>query len=100
MSTTEHIDVVIDRVFDAPRELVYNAFIDPDQLAAWYGPAGWSVPRDSVSVTPQVGGEYRLTMVSDDDATRSSGVDSTFTEVVPNELLVCTERVGAEMGGG
>jgi uncharacterized protein YndB with AHSA1/START domain len=33
-------------VFDAPRELVYRAFTDPDHLAAWWGPIGNSLPRE------------------------------------------------------
>jgi hypothetical protein len=37
--------LVISRVFDAPRELVYRAFTDPDHLAAWWGPIGNSLPR-------------------------------------------------------
>ena len=35
---TETPQLVISRVFDAPRELVYRAFTDPDHLAAWWGP--------------------------------------------------------------
>ncbi|MGH9224814.1 MAG: SRPBCC domain-containing protein [Acidimicrobiales bacterium] len=35
-------------MFDAPRELVYQAFTDPDQLAAWWGPIGNSLPRDEI----------------------------------------------------
>ena len=34
----------IERTFDAPRELVYRAFTNPDQIAAWFGPVGYSVP--------------------------------------------------------
>jgi len=34
---TEH-EITISRTFDAPRELVYRAFVDPDQLCEWYGP--------------------------------------------------------------
>ena len=49
-------DLVITRIFDAPRPMVYRAFVDPDQLAAWFGPVGWSVPRDSVSVETKPGG--------------------------------------------
>ena len=48
MSTPDRL--VITRTFNAPRHLVYKAFTDPDQLAAWFGPVGWSVPRDSVDI--------------------------------------------------
>ena len=91
--TTETQDLVITRVFDAPRELVYRAFIDPDQLAQWFGPVGFSVPRDTVSVDARAGGHQRFTMVSDADPSFTSPVDATFTEVVENELLVGHESV-------
>ncbi|MEV7628186.1 SRPBCC domain-containing protein [Actinoplanes sp. NPDC089786] len=81
-------DLVITRVFDAPRALVYRAFVDPDQLAAWFGAVGWSVPRDSVSIDPVTGGHQRLTMVSDDDPAQTSRVEATFLEVIENQLLV------------
>jgi uncharacterized protein YndB with AHSA1/START domain len=40
MDTEFWQEVTISRVFDAPRELVYRAFTDPDHLAAWWGPIG------------------------------------------------------------
>jgi uncharacterized protein YndB with AHSA1/START domain len=86
-------DLVITRIFDAPRPMVYRAFVDPDQLAAWFGPVGWSVPRDSVSVETKPGGHQRFTMVNDADPTQTSPVDATFVEVVENELLVAEEDV-------
>jgi uncharacterized protein YndB with AHSA1/START domain len=84
-------DVELTRVFDAPAELVYEAFVDPEQLAGWYGPVGFSVPRDTVEVHARVGGHLRLVMVSDTDPDLRSAVDLRFTEVVENELLVGIE---------
>jgi uncharacterized protein YndB with AHSA1/START domain len=84
-------ELVITRVFDAPRAMVYRAFVDPDQLAQWFGPAGWSVPRDSVDIDPRPGGRQRFTMVNDEDPSRTSPVDGTFVEVIENELLVGEE---------
>ncbi|MFI7540592.1 SRPBCC domain-containing protein [Actinoplanes sp. NPDC049599] len=94
-------ELVITRIFDAPRALVYRAFTDPDQLAAWFGPVGWSVPRDSVEVEAKAGGHQRFTMVNDADPTQTSPVDATFTEVIENELLVGEEDTSAlpEFGG-
>ena len=40
---SDNTELVIIRVFDAPRELVYRAFTDPDQISQWFGPVGWSV---------------------------------------------------------
>jgi len=88
-------DLVITRIFDAPRDVVYRAFVDPDQLAAWFGPAGWSVPRDSVDIEAKVGGHQRMTMVNDADPTQTSPINATFVEVVENELLVGEEDISA-----
>jgi uncharacterized protein YndB with AHSA1/START domain len=76
------------RELDAPREAAYRAFVDPDRLAAWFGPVGWSVPRETVDQEIRVGGHQRFTMVSDEDSTRTSPIDATFVELVENELLV------------
>jgi uncharacterized protein YndB with AHSA1/START domain len=92
-------ELVITRVFDAPRQLVWKAFTDPDQLAAWYGPVGWSVPRDTVTVDLRVGGSQRFTMVDDADPARTSPVAAVFTEVVENELLVAYEDLDDETFG-
>jgi uncharacterized protein YndB with AHSA1/START domain len=84
-------ELVITRLFDAPRELVYRAFVDPNQLAKWFGPVGFSVPRDTIDVDARVGGTFRLVMVSDADPNVKSPVNATFTEVIENELLVGSE---------
>jgi uncharacterized protein YndB with AHSA1/START domain len=86
-------DLVITRIFDAPRELVYRAFVDPDQLSQWFGPVGWSVPRDTIDIDPRPGGKQKFTMVNDADPTMNSPVNATFVEVVENELLVGEEDV-------
>jgi uncharacterized protein YndB with AHSA1/START domain len=85
-ATTEEIRLT--RIFDAPPELVYRAFVDPDQLGQWFGPVGFSVPYESVQIDARPGGYQRLVMVSDDDPTVRSPIDATLTEVVENELLV------------
>jgi uncharacterized protein YndB with AHSA1/START domain len=84
-------ELVITRIFDAPRAMVYRAFVDPDQLAQWFGPAGWSVPRDSIEIDARPGGHQRFTMVNDADPGMRSPVNATFTEVIENELLVGEE---------
>jgi uncharacterized protein YndB with AHSA1/START domain len=81
-------ELAISRVFDAPRELVYQAFTDPDQLSQWFGPVGYSVPRDTVEIDARPGGRQRFVMVNDADPAETSPVDATFSEVIENELLV------------
>ena len=55
--------VLITRVFDAPREQVFNAWTDPDEVAAWYGPEHMDIPRETVRIDLRVGGRGELTMV-------------------------------------
>ena len=88
-------ELVISRVLSAPRELVFAAFVDPDQLGAWLGPVGFSVPRESVDIDLRAGGRrrYAFEMVSDDDPDQIAPLDATVIEVVKNELLVFEERV-------
>jgi len=81
-------ELVMTRIFDAPRELVYQAFLDPDQLSQWFGPVGYSVPRDTVSVDARPGGYQRFVMVNDENSSERSEIDATLTEVVENELIV------------
>ncbi len=82
----------LTREFAAPRERLYAAFTDPDQIAAWFGPVGFSVPRDTVDLDVREGGHQRFTMVNDEDPSWISPVDATFTAVVPGELLEGSEE--------
>ena len=43
--------VLITRIFEAPRERVFRAWTDPDQVAEWYGPEQMETPRESVAST-------------------------------------------------
>jgi len=81
-------EIAISRIFEAPRELVYQAFVDPDQLAQWFGPVGCSVPRETIDIDARVGGHQRFVMVVAGDQGFENPIDATFTEVVVNELLV------------
>lgn len=81
-------DIEINRVLDAARDRVYEAFTDPDQFARWYGPDGFPVARETVGLDPRVGGRQQFTMVGDADPQFRTSFDGHFTEVVPGALLV------------
>jgi uncharacterized protein YndB with AHSA1/START domain len=68
MSDVAAQEVLIERVFDAPREEVFRAWTDPDEVAAWYGPEHFDTQR--VRIELRVGGRYELTMVQ-----RGSGAE-------------------------
>lgn len=80
------------RDFATPRERLYEAFTDPDLIAAWFGPVGFSVPRGSVDLDVREGGHQRFVMVNDEDPAWTSPVDATYTSVVPGRLLEGAEE--------
>jgi uncharacterized protein YndB with AHSA1/START domain len=91
-------EIAISRVFDAPPELVYRAFVDPDQLCLWFGPLGYSVPCETVQIDARPGGFQRFVIISDEDPAQRSPVESTLTEVVENELLVGHHEISGVPG--
>jgi uncharacterized protein YndB with AHSA1/START domain len=86
-TTTE---LVITRVFDAPRELVFECMTDPQHLTHFWGPVGVSTPVANITMDLRPGGVFETVMV--DDATgaefTSRGI---YTEIVPPEKLSWTE---------
>ena len=84
-------EFTITRVFDAPRELVWKAWTDPEHVAAWFGPRSITTPLTTITMDVRPGGSFELTMVSDDDGQEyPSG--GTFLEVVEFERLVWRDR--------
>jgi uncharacterized protein YndB with AHSA1/START domain len=57
-------EIVLARVIDAPRERVFDAWTDPDQLVAWFGPSGMNIETREIEVVP--GGSWRFDMVGSD----------------------------------
>jgi uncharacterized protein YndB with AHSA1/START domain len=92
MTDAEPTTLVITRIFDAPRDLVFRAFVDPDQMTQWFGPETYSVARDSIDVEAKVGGHMRFTMTNEADPDESAPVDATYEEIVPDELIVFVEQ--------
>jgi uncharacterized protein YndB with AHSA1/START domain len=62
---SEHT-VVIERELDAPRELVWQVWTDPDEVARWWGPKHFTTPREKIEFDLKPGGVSRMTMVGPD----------------------------------
>ena len=90
-------EVRITRVFEAPRERVFQAWIDPDEVAVWYGPEHFDTPRDRIRIDPRVGGRYELTMVQRDGGGEFA-VGYDILELVEPELLVLRSDPMPEVG--
>jgi uncharacterized protein YndB with AHSA1/START domain len=87
-------EIVLSRVFDAPRKMVWEAWTDPKQVALWWGPKGFTTTIEEMDVRP--GGVWRQVMHGPD------GIDypneSVFADVVKYERLVYT-LTGGRKGG-
>jgi uncharacterized protein YndB with AHSA1/START domain len=80
--------LTLTRTMPAPRERVFQAWLDPDDVAAWWGPGGpFTVPRESVDIDPRPGGHLNLSMV-DSNSGAEIPVHHTIDELVAPELLV------------
>ena len=82
---TEPADRVlkIERIFDAPRSLVFKAWTEPEHMTKWWGPRGFKSTVLKSDLRP--GGSYRIHMLGPDGDHWSQGV---YREVVPPERLV------------
>ena len=58
--------MVIEREFDAPRELVWQVWTDPDEVTKWWGPEHFTTPREKIEFDLRSGGVCRMTMVGPD----------------------------------
>ncbi len=79
-------DVVITRVFDAPRDLVYAAYTDPAHVADWWGPEQYTTVVEEMDVRP--GGRWRYVQRGPDGA--EFGFHGVYHLVSPPEQLVYT----------
>lgn len=77
-------EIVIARVFDAPRELVFDAWTKPEHLPRWFGPKGFTATTQEIDV--RVGGKWRYVFLGPDGSRWDSRM--LFLEVKRPELLV------------
>lgn len=89
VTTPSEREIVMTRVFDAPRRLVFDAHTKPELIRRWLlGPDGWSMPVCEVDL--RVGGKYHYVWRHDADG-NEMGMGGVYREIVPPERLVTTE---------
>lgn len=80
-------EVVMTRVFDAPRSMVFEAFFKPELLKRWFGPHGWSLAVCEVDF--RVGGGFRFVLRGPNG--REMGMRGVYREITPPERSVHME---------
>lgn len=81
-------EILITRVFDAPRDVVWRAWTEPRQVEQWWGPRGFSTKVDELDLQP--GGRTRYVMTGPDG--KEYPGSGTFIEIVPMERFVTTDE--------
>ena len=90
-TTPSELEFTMARVFDAPRELVFEAFTSPEHLPHWMlGPDGWTMTVCEIDLRP--GGTWRFAWRRDDGSEME--LSGEYREVVPPERVVQTESWG------
>jgi uncharacterized protein YndB with AHSA1/START domain len=84
VATVEGRELTVTRVFQAPRELVYQTWTDPRHLSHWWGPAGFTVTTDTIDITP--GGVWSFVMHGADGTDYINRIR--YIEIVRPERLV------------
>ena len=88
-------EIVITRVFDAPRTEVFAAWTEPERMMRWYAPEGFTTPVVRTDLRP--GGIYHICMRTPDGQDVWS--KGTYVEVVVPERIVCTDSFADKDGG-
>lgn len=81
-------EILIERAFDAPRKLVWEAMTRPEYLKRWlFGPPGWEMTECIENLT--VGGKFRYAWKHEDG--REMAMSGTYREIIPHDRIVRTE---------
>ncbi|GAB4368087.1 MAG: hypothetical protein Kow00121_06910 [Elainellaceae cyanobacterium] len=88
VETQSDREIVITRVFNAPRELVFKAWTEPKHIEHWWGPKGFTTRVTELDLRP--GGQSRYVMIGPDGT--EYPVKGVFREIVPPERIVSTDE--------
>jgi uncharacterized protein YndB with AHSA1/START domain len=90
----EKKEFVMERVFDAPRELVFRAYAEPELLAQWWGPKGWTLPVCKIDFRP--GGVWHYCMKG--PGGEEAWGKAIYREIVAPERIVYTDMFSDAAG--
>jgi uncharacterized protein YndB with AHSA1/START domain len=89
---TQQMDLVLERTLDAPIELVWKAYTDPEHLKQWFAPKPYEISECELDLRP--GGIFRIRMVGPDGFDTGHGNPGCVLEVAEGEKLVWTSALG------
>jgi uncharacterized protein YndB with AHSA1/START domain len=84
------LDLVLERVVDVPKELVWQCWTVPEHLMPWFCPKPWLTTECNIDLRP--GGKFRTVMRGPNGEKQDN--TGCFLEIIPNERLVWTAALG------
>lgn len=87
VSLPSDCEIALTRIFNAPRQVVYRAFSEPQILKRWFGPHGWTLV--TCKIEARVGGSFRFILRAPDG--HELGMHGAYRELSPPERSVHTE---------
>jgi uncharacterized protein YndB with AHSA1/START domain len=85
-------DLVLERTLDAPIDLVWKAYTNPEHMKRWFAPLPYEISEIELDLKP--GGIFRIRMVGPDGFDTGHGVPGCVLEVKEREKLVWTSALG------
>ena len=95
MSAAPSKDFVISRVFNAPRDLLWKCFTEPERMSQWWGPKGVKIVKSQMDF--RVGGTYHYGMQNPDGQVMWGR--KVYREITPPERVVLIDSFSDEAGG-
>ena len=89
---TNENDLVLERTLDAPVDLVWAAYTDPEHLKQWFAPKPYQITECELDLRP--GGVFRIRMVGPDGFDTGHGTPGCVLEAIPNKRLTWTSALG------
>ncbi len=97
VSTPTDLEIAVERMFDAPSDLVFDCYTKPELVRRWLtGPGEWTLPTCEIDLRP--GGTYRYVWAGPEG--ESMGMTGTFHEIEPTSRLSSTEVFDDDFGMG
>ncbi|MBP9114738.1 MAG: SRPBCC domain-containing protein [Acidimicrobiia bacterium] len=100
ITSTQDNVLTMERVYDAPRDLVFKAWTDANAIAQWWGPANWTTPFSKMDL--REGGSWHYMMKGPDDGSEWANFESWgiffYEKITPVSQLIYTDSFTDETG--
>ena len=91
-------ELVLTRIIDAPREKLFRAWTEPEEMVQWRGSPGWHVEAETVTSDLRAGGRHHHVKLRDNDPSVRVTTDAVFTEYFEPDVFVAQQRITGDPG--